>query len=58
MGVGACFPRFFLGVRVRLEGLLINNSFSVEQAISYFTVNRCFKTRTIVCIDHFLSVVG
>ena len=36
--------------------LLINNSFSVEQAISYrFTLNRCFKTSIN---DRLLSMVG
>ena len=48
-GVGGCLQRFFP------EGLsselFINNSFSVKQAISYFTVS------LVLCIDHLLSTV-
>ena len=37
-GVGLFSEVFFQGVWVRFSELLINNSFSVEQAVSYFTV--------------------
>ena len=34
-GGGGFLRSFFLGLQVRLEGYLRNNSFSVEQALSY-----------------------
>ena len=46
-GGGGFLRSFFLGLQVRLEGYLRNNSFSVEQALSYhFYCQRSFK-RTI-----------
>ena len=49
----------FSGGLGEIGKLFINNSFSVEQAISYFTViYGCFKTSIIVCIDHLLTTVG
>ena len=37
-GVRGCFQTFFPGSLSKIGELLIKNSFSVEQAISYFTV--------------------
>ena len=42
------------GASSKLSELLKTNSYSVEQAISYFTFNRCFKTRIIVFIHDLL----
>ena len=43
-GVGGCLKRFFFsGVSSKIGDLLINNSFSVEQAISYFPVTGVSK---------------
>ena len=53
LGVGGWFLEvFLLGAPSKIGELLKTNSCSVEQAISYFTVNRCFKTKIIVFIDH------
>ena len=58
-GGGSLKEFFFSGSLGKIGKLFINTSFSVEQAISYFTViYRCFKTSIIVCIDHLLSTVG
>ena len=58
-GGGSLTELFFSGGLGKIGKLFINNSFSVEQAISYFTViYRCFKTSIIVCIDHLLTTVG
>ena len=59
-GVGGRLQSFFFsGGLGKIGKLFINNSFSVEQAISYFTViYRCFKTSIIVCIDHLLTTIG
>ena len=59
-GVGGRLKSFFFsGSLGKIGKLFINTSFSVEQAISYFTViYRCFKTSIIVCLDHLLSTVG
>ena len=40
---GGCLERFFPGSLGKIGGLLIYNSFSVEQAISYFTVTGVSK---------------
>ena len=45
---------FFRGIGVVFK----TNSCLVEQAISYFTVNRCFKAKIIVFINDLLIVVG
>ena len=37
---------------------LLKNSFSVEQAISFFYCYRCFKISIIVYIDHLLPTAG
>ena len=42
-GGGRCLQRFFPGGLSKIAGLLTNNSFSVEQAISYFTVTDVSK---------------
>lgn len=51
-----CFPRSFPGDPSKIGELLINNNFSVELAISYFTLNRCFKT--IMCLHWSSSIHG
>ena len=38
MRMGGCVNRFFSGGLSKMDELLINNSFSVEQAISFSTV--------------------
>ena len=40
---GVAYRGFFLGGLSKIGELLINNSFSVEQAISYFTVTDVSK---------------
>ena len=50
-----CFPRFFLGGPSKIGELLLNKKFSVGLAISYFTLNRFFKTIIIVCIIYLLG---
>ena len=57
-GVGGCWQRFFPGGLSKIGELLINDSFSVEQAISYFTVTGVSKQVLLVCIHHLLSRVG
>ena len=42
-GVGDCLQRFFPGDLGKISELFINNSFSVEQAISYFAVTGVSK---------------
>ena len=42
-GLGGCLQRLFLGDMSKIGALLINNSFSVEQPISYFTVTDVSK---------------
>ena len=42
-GLGACLQRLFPGGLSKIGELLINSSFSVEQAISYFTVTNVSK---------------
>ena len=42
-GVRGCLQRFFPGGLSKIGELLINSSFSVEQAISYFTVTNVSK---------------
>ena len=43
-GVGGCLQRFFFpGDLSKIDELLIHNSFSVEQTISYFTVTGVSK---------------
>ena len=49
---------FFHGVPSKIGELLKTNSCSVEQAISYFTVNRCFKAKIIFSINDLLFVVS
>ena len=49
---------FFQGFRVTIGELLKTNSCSVEQAISYFTANRCFKAKIIFSINDRLFVVS
>ena len=51
-GWGLLTGVFFLGGLSTFGELLINNSFSVEQAISFFYCYRCFKASIIVWIDH------
>ena len=41
-GGGGGSRSFYQGAPSKIGELLRTNSFSVEQAISYFTVNRCF----------------
>ena len=48
---------FFPGAPSKISELLKTNSCSVEQAISYFTVNWCFKAK-IVFINDLLFVVS
>ena len=55
---GGCLERFFPGSLSKIGELLIYNSFSVEQAISFLYRYWCFKTITIVFIDHLLTTVG
>ena len=52
--VGDCLERFFPGGLSKIGEFLIDNSFSVEKAISYFTVTGVSKQVFIVCIDHLL----
>lgn len=55
-GRGVASPCFFLGGPSKIGELLLNKNFSVELAmISYFTLNRFFKTIIIVCIIHLLG---
>ena len=49
---------FFPGTPSKIGELLKTNSCSVEQAVSCFTVTRCFKAETIVFIDDLLFAVG
>ena len=42
-GRGVTHPGFFPGASSKIGELLINNSFSVEQVISYFTVTSVSK---------------
>ena len=49
---------FFPGAPSKIGELLKTNSCSVEQAISYFTVNWCFKAKIIVFINDLLFVVS
>ena len=55
---GGCLERFFPGSLSKIGELLIYNSFSVEQAISFLYRYWCFKTIIIVFIDHLLTTVG
>ena len=41
----------FPGARSKIGELFKTNSCSLENAISYFTVYRCFKAKTIVFVD-------
>ena len=42
-GMGGCLQRFFPGGLSKIGELLIKNSFSLEQAIIYFTVTVVLK---------------
>ena len=42
-GMGGCLQRFFPGGLSKIGELLMKNSFSVEQAIIYFTVTVVLK---------------
>ena len=46
-GVGVAYRGFLPGGLSKIGELLINNSFSVEQAISYFTVWPVFQSKNI-----------
>ena len=51
------FEVFFPGAQSKIGKLLKSNSCFVEQAIFYFTVNQCFRTRVIVFIEQLLITV-
>ena len=54
-GVGGCLERFFLGGLNEIGELLINNSFSVERATSYFTVTGVSKQVLFLLIIYYLT---
>ena len=54
-GRGVASRGFFPGGPSKIGELLLNKNFSVELAISYFTLNRFFKTIIIVCIIYLLG---
>ena len=56
-GVGGCLKRCFSRGLNMISELLINNSFSVDQAFSYFTVTG-LQNKYFICIDHLLPTVG
>ena len=58
MGWGVASRDVFPRGLSKISELLMNNSFSLERAFSYFTLNRCFKTSVNVRFGHFLSTVG
>jgi len=49
---------FFPGASSKIGEVFKTNSCSLEHAISYFTVYRCFKAKTIVFIDDTLFAVS
>ena len=53
--MGGCLERFFLGGLNEIGELLINNSFSVERATSYFTVTGVSKQVLFLLIIYYLT---